>query len=137
MATADRDERRVSAEWLKKFGMKWAVLTALLIDCGNRGVRIPPDVHGRLNLARVKIVSGRFSPCEVGSTLDRVEGQLVSAGRSLGEDYLRPWIDLLGQAMEGSIDPRRMSEMPALGSVAAECAFLACHSGEETALPGA
>ena len=135
MAAVGRDERRVSSEWLKKFGAKWAVLAAMGGDCGNRGARIPPDVHDQLRLAQVKIASGRFSPCEIGCALEKVEGKLISIGSSLGEDYLRPWFDLLGQAMEGRIDPRRMSDIPALASIANECKFLACHCDETATLP--
>jgi len=135
MTTVDHDERRVSSEWLKKFGAKWAVLAAMVVDCGNREARIPPDVHDQLRLARMKIASGCFSPCEVGCTLEKVEGQLISIGSSLGEDYLRPWFDLLGQAMEGRIDPRRISEIPALASVANHCKLLACPCGETATLP--
>jgi hypothetical protein len=129
MTTADQEERKVSFEWLKKFGTKWAVLTALGLDLAKRGIRVPPDLNEQLKLARMKIMSGCFSPCEVGCTLSKVEGQLISVGSSLGEDYLRPWFDLLGQAMEGRIDPQRIANIPALEPVASDCQFLACQCG--------
>jgi hypothetical protein len=134
MATVDQDERKVSFEWLKKFGMKWAVLAALVVDLGKRGVRVPTDANEQLKLARMKIMSGCFSPCEVGCALGKLEGQLVAIGSSLGEDYLRPWFDLLGQAMEGRIDPGRISEIPALAPVANDCKLLACRCGEMVSL---
>jgi hypothetical protein len=124
MATVQHDERRVSAEWLKKFGAKWGVLSALGVDFGLRGLRVPPEVHDHLQAVGEKIASGSFSPCEVGCTLEKVEGLLVSIGSSLGEAYLRPWFDLLAQAMEGHIDPRRLSDIPALAPVAKECGLL-------------
>ena len=130
MVPVDPDERRVSAEWLKKFGATWAVLAAMTVDCGNRGTPVSPVVHAQLRSARVKIASGYFSPCEVGCMLEKVEGQLISVGSSFGEDYLRPWFDLLGQAMEGRIDPSRISDVLALASVASECMLLACHDEE-------
>ena len=135
MVTTQQDERRVSFEWLKKFGMKWAVLAALVIDVGKRGIRVPSDVNEQLKLARMKIMSGCFSPCEVGCVLGKLEGQLVSLGASLGEDYLRPWFDLLGQAMEGRIDPGRISDIPALEPLANDCKLLACRCGEAASLP--
>ncbi len=79
MATTDQDERKVSFEWLKKFGMKWAVLAALVIDLGKRGIRVPSEVNEQLKLARMKIMSGCFSPCEVGCALGKLEGSI--AGR--------------------------------------------------------
>jgi hypothetical protein len=129
MATVNHDVRKVSFEWLRKFGMKWAVLTALTLDLAKRGVRVPSELNGLLKVVRMKIMSGCFSPCEVGCELNKVEGQLVAAGASLGEDYLRPWFDLLGQAMEGRIDPARIADIPALEPIATDCQFLACHCG--------
>ena len=135
VTTAQQDERKVSFEWLKKFGMKWAVLAALVIDLGKRGVRIPTDVNEQLKLTRMKIMSGCFSPCEVGCSFGKLEGQLVAIGSSLGEDYLRPWFDLLGQSMEGRIDPRRISDIPALEPIVNDCKWLACRCGETATLP--
>jgi hypothetical protein len=129
------DERKVSFEWLKKFGTKWAVLAALVVDLGKRGVRIPREATEQLKLARMEIMSGCFSPCEVGCMLGKLEGQLVSIGSALGAEYLRPWFDLLGQAMEGRIDPRRLSEIPALEPIINDCKFLGCRCGEAGNLP--
>jgi hypothetical protein len=132
---AQQDERKVSFEWLKKFGMKWAVLAALVIDLWKRGVRVPSATNEELKVARMKIMSGCFSPCEVGCALGKLEGQLVALGASLGEDYLRPWFDLLGQAMEGRIDPSRISDIPVLEPIANDCKWLACRCGETATLP--
>lgn len=134
MATVASDERKVSFEWLKKFGVKWAVLTALGRDLAKRGVRVPADVNDDLKLTRMKIMSGCFSPCEVGCALGKVEGQLVAVGSSLGQDYLRPWFDLLGQAMEGRIHPGRLSDIPGLQPVATDCKFLECRCGAPSSL---
>jgi hypothetical protein len=123
------EERRVSFEQLKKFGMKWAVLAAMRLDVGHQNVRVPADVDDQLKLARMKILSGCFSPCEVGCTLSRIEGQLVAAGAELGAAYLRPWFELMGQAMQGVLDPARIDDIPALQPVAMDCKFLACHCG--------
>lgn len=131
---AQQDERKVSLEWLKKFGMKWAVLAALVIDVETRGVRVPSDANEQLKVARMKIMSGCFSPCEVGCALGKLEGQIIALGSSLGEDYLRPWFDLLGQAMEGRIDPGRISDIPALEPIANDCKWLACRCGETATL---
>ena len=135
MATVAQDERNVSFEMLKRFGMKWAVLAALVTDLGKRGVRLPPDTNEQLKLTRMKIMSGCFSPCDVGCAFGKLEGQLISLGSALGEDYLRPWFGLLGQAMEGRIDPGRISDIPALEPIVNECKWLACRCGETATLP--
>jgi hypothetical protein len=129
MASVDQEERKASFEWLKKYGTKWAVLTALELDLAKHGIQVPPDVNEALKLARMKILSGCFSPCEVGCTLGKVEGQLISAGASVGEDYLRPWFDLLHQAVEGRLEPSRIGQIPALQPIANDCTFLPCHCG--------
>jgi hypothetical protein len=134
MATAAQSDREVSFDLLKKFGMKWAVVAALVVDLGKRGVRVPSAVNEELKVARMKVMSGCFSPCEIGCAFGKLEGQLIALGASLGEDYLRPWSDLLGQAMEGRIDPRRVSEIPALQPIANDCKWLACRCGETATL---
>lgn len=126
------DERKVSRDLVIKFGTTWAVLTAMTVDCAKRGAHISPEVQRQLALARMKIESGCFSPCELGCLLDKVERELMSASSVLGEEYLRPWCDLLGQAMEGGIGPRRISGIPALASIVADCEFLAGRGGEAT-----
>ena len=135
MATVAQNDREVGFDLLKKYGMKWAVLAAWVIDLGKRGVRVPSAVNEQLKVARMKIMSGCFSPCEIACAFGQLEGQLIALGASLGEDYLRPWSDLLGQAMEGRIDPRRVSEIPALEPIANDCKWLACRCGETAALP--
>ncbi len=134
MVTVAQNDREVSFDLLKKYGMKWAVLAAWVIDLGRRGVRVPSSVNEELMVSRMKIMSGCFSPCDIACAFGQLEGQLIALGASLGEDYLRPWSDLLGQAMEGRIDPGRVSEIPALEPIANDCKWLACRCGETATL---
>lgn len=134
MGTVAQNDREVSVDLLKKYGMKWAVVAALVIDLGKRGVRVPSALNEELKVARMKIMSGCFSPCEIACTFGKLEGQLIALGASLGEDYLRPWSELLGKAMEGRIDPGRISDIPALEPIANDCKWLACRCGEATTL---
>jgi len=128
-----QEARAVSLEMLKKFGTRWAVLAAMRLDMTSRGIRIEGDTDEQLKLARVQVLSGCFSPCEVGCSLSKVEGQLISIGSSLGGEYIREWSELLAQAMRGEIDPNRIAEIPALKPVAMDCKFLACRCAD---LPG-
>lgn len=132
-----QEARAVSLDMLKKFGTKWAVLAAMRLDMASRGIRIGSEADEQLKLARVQILSGCFSPCDVGCSLSKLESHLISSigssGSSLGEEYLRPWSDLLAQAMRGEIDPQRISEIPALRPVEMDCKFLACRCAD---LPG-
>jgi hypothetical protein len=124
-----QEARDISLEMLKKFGTRWAVLAAMRLNMASRGIRIGSETDEQLKLARVQILSGCFSPCEVGCSLSKVEGQLISTGFSLGGEYLRPWFELLTQAMRGEIDPTRIAEIPALKPVAMDCELLACRCG--------
>lgn len=129
-----QEGREISLEMLKKFGTRWAVLAAMRLDMGSRGITIGGETDEQLKLARVQILSGCFSPCEVGCSLSKLEGQLISSvGSSLGEEYFRPWSDLLAQAMRGEIDPSRTAEIPALKPVEMDCKFLACRCADVAA----
>jgi hypothetical protein len=121
-----QEARAVSLEMLKKSGTRWAVLAAMRLDMASRGIRIEGETDEQLKLARVQVLSGCFSPCEVGCSLSKVEGQLISIGSSLGGEYLRSWSELLAQAMRGEIDPQRIAEIPALRPVEMDCKSLAC-----------
>ena len=131
-----QEARGVSFDMLKKFGTKWAVLAAMRLDMASRGIKLGSETDEVLKLARVQVLSGCFSPCEVGCSLSKVEGQLISTGSSLGEEYLRPWSELLAQAMQGEIDPSRVAEIPALKPVEMDCKFLACRCAELPASKG-
>ncbi len=123
-----QEARSVSLEMLKKFGTRWAVLAAMRLDMTSRGFKVERETDEQLKLARLQISSGCFSPCEVGCTLSKVEGQLISTiGSTPCGDYLRPWSDLLARAMRGEIDPQRLADIPALKPVEMDCKFLACH----------
>ena len=121
-----QEARGLSLEMLKKFGTRWAVLAAMRLDMASQGIRIGAETDEQLKLARVQILSGCFSPCEVGCSLSKIEGQLISSGFSLGGEYLRPWSELLAQAMRGEIDPDRIGEIPALRPVEMDCRFMGC-----------
>lgn len=127
---ATQEGRGVSLDMLKKYGTQWAVLAAMRLDMASRGIRIGSGVDEQLKMARVQILSGCFSSCEVGCSLSKLEGQLISNGYSLGGEYLRPWSELLAQAMRGEIDPSRVAEIPALKPVEMDCKFLACRCAD-------
>jgi len=122
-----QEERRVDFEVLAKWGARWAVLAAMSLDMAKRGIRIAPEIDEQLKLARVKVVSGCFSPSEVGCALGKIEGQLVALACSLGQEYWMDWSALLAQAMQGQLDLRRVAEIPALKPIENDCAFGPCN----------
>jgi len=122
----EQEERRVALDTLKKYGVRWAVLAAMRVDMAKQGIEVPQEVDEALRDSHVKLASGCFSPCEVGMSLSKVEGLLVSRAYLLGEERFREWFNLLGQSMQGQIDPSKISEIPILKPVEMDCKFLGC-----------
>jgi hypothetical protein len=94
------------------------------LDVARQGIRVGSAIDERLKPARLQIFPGCFSPCEVGCSRSKVEGQLVSSGASLGGEYVREWSELLARAVRGEIDPHRIAEIPAFKPVEMDCKFL-------------
>ncbi len=125
-STEQTERKQVGFDLMKKFGMRWAVLTAMRLAMEQKGIRIGPDTDEKLKLVRMQILSGCFATCEVGCELNKVEGNLIAAGCALGEDFHREWSGLLGKAMQGEIDFRQIGEIPALSPVLNDCRLLEC-----------
>jgi hypothetical protein len=125
-----KDERAVEFDLLKRFGGKWAVLAAMSMSMSRQGIAVPPEVREGLRMARVKISSGCFSACEAGCALADVEGRLFSQCHRLDEQEFANWSDLLGEAMQGKLDYKRIAGIPALAPVKNDCQFLACGCAE-------
>ena len=118
--------QEVSFDLLRKYGSKWAILAAMRIDFKKRGIQLPDDIDSTLKTIRIEITSGCYSTCEIDCSLNKVEGQMISSGASLGEDYLNPWTDLLAKSMKGELDYETILEIPALEPVKSSCGFLKC-----------
>ena len=105
MGTIMREKDHVEISVLKRFGLRISILQAWEGSLRNKGVAIPSDVSKTLSNARVKVSSGCFTACDVGCERRRVEGNLVSAAGSLGEEATEPWLDMLGECMSEKTDP--------------------------------
>ena len=124
------EECAVEIELLKRFGGKWAVLAALSMRMSRKHILLPPEIHEKLRIARVKISSGCFSPCEVGCVLAEVEGQLSSRGHLLDNREFMDWSRLLSEAMQGKLDHEQIGGIAALAPIKNDCQFLGCHCGD-------
>ena len=71
-----------SYELLKKYGSRWAILTAMSMDIVKKGIKLPHDFNSILEVTRIEITSGCYSSCEIDCKLNKVEGQLISSGSS-------------------------------------------------------
>jgi len=79
-----KDASVMEFEMLRRLGGKWAVLAAMSMAIARKGVNLPPDVAEKLKMARVKIGSGCFSPCEASCTLAEAESRIFSQRFHLG-----------------------------------------------------
>ena len=120
------NESAFALQMLKRFGAKWAVLAAMRADMVKKGIEVAGEVVTELQTARLKIVSGCFSTCEVACTLSLVEGQLFSRCHLLAEQEVTSWCDLLAEAMQGKLDYERIRGIAALDPIKNDCAFLKC-----------
>lgn len=84
---------------LRRFALRWAVLAAWYDDLETRRVAVPETLPHKLEESRVIIASGCFGSCDVGTALEEIEGQLVSADASVSESKVDLWMDILGKAM--------------------------------------
>jgi hypothetical protein len=113
-------------EMLRRYGAKWAVLTAMTATMAKKGIELPRAVFDGLRSARGKIETGCFSPCEVGCDLSQVEGQLFAQCYLLDPHDFEGWCDLLAEAMQGKLDEQRIQDIPALEPVKLDCRLLSC-----------
>ena len=111
---------------LKRYGSRWAILTAMSMDMKKKGIQLHSDIHSSLEVARIEITSGCYSTCEIDCTLNKVEGELISSGSGFGETYIEHWVDLLALAMQGGLDYNTILSIPALKPVHTSCGFLKC-----------
>lgn len=123
-----KDEKRNKKDFeiLKKYGARWAVLSALKIDLDKKEILIPKEIIKELGFSRVKIGSGCFSVCDVACSLNNIEGNLIARCASLGDEYISKWLDLLSKSMAGQLSLKEISKIPLLKPIETECEFLRC-----------
>ena len=114
-------------EILEKMGVRWAVLTAWVLDLGTRGAKCPPLVQQRLDQAYAKLSSGCFSSCEIGCTLNEVEATLTSVDASRADSCIDYWTDMLGKAMAEGPPAREMLNIPAVQVYDSDCHVGGCN----------
>jgi len=99
MGTALRKKDEIEMSLLKRFGLRISILAAWGENLRSKGIAVSLGVDKTLSRARVKISSGCFTACDVGCDLGRIEGALISAAGSAGEEGADQWLDLLGSCM--------------------------------------
>ena len=108
MESQMRKKDEIELSLLKRFGLRYSVLAAWEENLREKGVAVRPGVEKMLARARVKISSGCFTACDVGTDLGRIEGILFSAATTAGEESAESWLDMLAECMSEKVLSRRL-----------------------------
>jgi hypothetical protein len=128
--TSNEDIRREQdAAVLEKYGLRWAVLAAWRTELTQRAVALPTDVLTSLEVSRIKISSGCFSPCEIGCDLRRIEAVLTAIEASSPSEQTDKWLGLLGRAMADRVEPADLLSVPAIRIRFNDCRARGCACG--------
>ena len=106
---------------LERYALRWAVLAAWSNELRERKVGFDRQVDQKLEMSRVKLSSGCFSSCEVGSDLGYIEGMLMPADASSAKNKCDFWLELLGHAMEDSASVKKLLSIPAVKFQMSSC----------------
>ncbi|MCP5106574.1 MAG: DUF2096 domain-containing protein [bacterium] len=123
---SQKEEKKVTYELLLKYGAKWAVLAAMEVDLMKKGAEIPTAAAKGLEMSHVKISSGCFSSCDAHCDLSNIEAGLIPICANYGDEYMDQWFDLMGEAMSGNLDAKKISDIPLLEPIKSKCTFLDC-----------
>lgn len=99
---------------LERYAMRWAVLAAWADELRSRKIPVDQAVTQKFEATRIKLASGCYSSCEVGSELGFIEGALVSCDASVAQTKVDFWLELLGRAMEDMPSIERLLKVPAV-----------------------
>ena len=111
---------------LRQFGLRWAVLAGWRDALRLRNVKLDSKIDQDLEDARIRLVSGCFSVCEVGCGLSNIEAALTTADSSTDHNWVDFWIDLLGHAMSEHAETERILKVPAIKFRYGNCGIGGC-----------
>jgi len=106
---------------LERYALRWSVLAAWADELRSRKIPVELSVGQKFEATRVKLASGCYSSCEVGSDLGYIEGVLVSCDASTSHTKVDFWLELLGRAMEDTGSIERLLKVPAVKFQLSSC----------------
>ena len=125
---AETDRYRAELEDMySRFGWKWVVLAYIAGRTLKRGKQLPSGFLQDLTLARTKMESGCYSACDVGADLQDLENKLFPVVLQVNEGELRSMFELIGRAMDGSLEPKDVDLSP-FKVVLVDCSIPKCCS---------
>jgi hypothetical protein len=120
---AEEDRYRAELrDMYSRFGWKWVVLAQTAGKILTQGKQLPSGFLQDLTLARTKMESGCYSICDVGADMRDLENRLFPALLEMGESEIYSMQELLGKAMQGTIERREVDLSP-FKVVLADCSI--------------
>jgi hypothetical protein len=93
---------------LSRFGWKWTVLAYMAGRVLQNGKELPSGFVQDLRTTRVMMESGGQSLCDMAADLRELEIKLFPILLSVSEGEVHTMLELLGKAMNGSLEERDM-----------------------------
>lgn len=123
----NKDSRAMQAEVvLRQYALRWSVLAAWGDALQLRHVVLPDEADRLMERARIKIVSGCFSVCDVGCDLSQLEGLLTSTDASSHHNWVDFWVDMVGHSMSSEAETLRILKVPAIRARYNNCGLAVC-----------
>lgn len=113
-------DREQLEEMYSRFGWKWTVLAYMAGRVVENGNQLPSSIANDLRMAKAKMESGCYSLCDVAADLRDLEINLFQVLLSVSQGEVHAMLELLGKAMNGTIQERDLDLSP-LKPVLADC----------------
>lgn len=130
--THQAEEHRYKAEvegMYTKLGWKWVILAYTAGRLLSQGKQLTSGFLQELTLTRANMESGCSSVCDVEADLRDLENKLFSILLSSSNDEVNTMLELIGKAMNGTLDQREVNLSP-FKVVLADCTIPSvCSSG--------
>ena len=105
-------DRAQMEEMYSRFGWKWAVLAYMAGRVVANRRQLPVGIVDDLRMTRARIESGCESLCDIAADLRSLEIKLFPVLLNVSEGEVHTMLELLGKAMNGSIENRDMDLSP-------------------------
>lgn len=105
-------DREQVQEMYSRFGWKWAVMAYMAGRVVGNGKQLPSTIVDDLRMTRARIESGCESLCDIAADLRRLEIELFPVLLNVSEGEVHTMLELLGKAMNGSIQERDIDLSP-------------------------
>jgi len=113
MQQAEENKYKAEVEGMyTKYGWKWVVLAYTAGKLLSQGKQLPSGFLQQLTLTRTEMESGCSSVCDLEVDLRDLENELFSILLSSSKDEVNMMLELIGKAMNGTLDRKEVNLSP-------------------------